>query len=323
VAEDFTSIRQMLVAILQDIPNIQIICEVTDGLHAVEKATELNPDLILLDIGLPSLNGIEAARRIRDLCPKSKIVFVTQEVSPDVVREALGAGANGYVVKTDAGRDLRPALEAVLRGEQFVSRTAATAIANLRNVKAGVQAQELHLPRLHEAAFYSDGASFVSTFAHFIVSAIRAGDSAIVVLTKFNRNVLLERLQSEGLDIPALSEHGRYFSLEPSDVLSAFMVNGSPDRDRFLKIAGDIFMTGAKALEANHNCVAICGECSALLWSQGNAKAAVRLEQLWDELANTRNMHLLCAYPRYGFQGEMGRQDFDSICAEHSAVYLR
>lgn len=326
VAEDYTLVRQVLVAALETIPNIRVICEVADGSHAVAKAKALQPDLILLDIGLPNLNGIEAARQIRDLSPKSKIIFVTQEISSDVVRAAFEAGASGYVVKTDAGRDLRAAVEAVLRGEQFLSSTAPSANANEQTPEStvlGIPPQKLQLSRLHEAQFYSDDASFLDTFAKFIISAIKAGDAAIVVLTKSHRDALVQRLQADGLDIPAVSEQGRYLSLDPSDVLSTFMVNNLPDRDRFMKMVGDIFMVGAKALEAKHNMVAICGECAPLLWSQGNKWAAVRLEQLWDEFAKSRNVHLLCAYPRYCFQGEMGRHVFDNICAQHSTVYLR
>ena len=98
-----------------------MICEVSDGLEAVQKAEELKPDLILLDIGLPSLSGIEAARQIRELSPESKIIFVSQELSADVVQEALSTGANGYVFKTQAGNDLLAAVEAVILGKQFVS----------------------------------------------------------------------------------------------------------------------------------------------------------------------------------------------------------
>ena len=326
VAEDYTSVREMLVVTLGTIPNIQIICEVADGSHAVEQANALQPDLILLDIGLPNLNGIEAARQIRGLSPKSKIIFVTQEISPEVVREAFEAGASGYVVKTDAGRELRAAVGAVLRGEPFVSSTAAAATANLYPSEAmvpGVLPQTLELSRFHEVHFYSDDASFLDTFANFIGSAIKAGDTAIVVLTKPHRDALLQRLQADGLDIPALSEQGRCLSLDPSDVLSTFMVDNLPDRDRFMKMAGDIFMTGAKTVEAKHNLVAICGECALLLWSQGNERAAIRLEQLWDEFAISRNVHLLCAYPRYCFDAEPGRHVFNNICAQHSAVYLR
>jgi DNA-binding NarL/FixJ family response regulator len=100
---------------------LQVICEVTDGQDAVVKAEELQPDLIVLDIGLPTLNGIEAARQIRTLSPQSKILFLTQESSPGVVQEALSLGASGYVVKVDAARELSAAVEAVLQDNRFVS----------------------------------------------------------------------------------------------------------------------------------------------------------------------------------------------------------
>ena len=102
-------------------PALQIVGETSDGLEAVHKAEELQPDLIVLDIGLPTLNGIEAARRIRKLSPESKIVFISQESSADVVQEALALGALGYVVKAHAGSELLAAVEAVLEGRQFVS----------------------------------------------------------------------------------------------------------------------------------------------------------------------------------------------------------
>jgi DNA-binding NarL/FixJ family response regulator len=100
---------------------LEIVCELSDGLAAVQKAEELKPDLILLDIGLPGLNGIEAGRQILKLVPNAKIIFLTQESSEDVVQEALRLGARGYVVKTQAGSDLMPAVEAVLQGKQYVS----------------------------------------------------------------------------------------------------------------------------------------------------------------------------------------------------------
>jgi DNA-binding NarL/FixJ family response regulator len=101
---------------------LHIVGEVADGLEAVQKAEELLPDLILLDIGLPTLGGVEAAQRIRELSPQSRILFVSQENSVHVVRGALAEGAKGYVAKTDARRKLMTAVDAVLRGEQFVSR---------------------------------------------------------------------------------------------------------------------------------------------------------------------------------------------------------
>jgi DNA-binding NarL/FixJ family response regulator len=104
-------------------PELQIIGEACDGLEAVQKAVELQPGLIVLDIGLPSLNGIEAARRIRKLSPNSRILFLSQESSAEVVQEALRLGALGFVIKAHAGSQLLPAVEAVLRNEQFVDST--------------------------------------------------------------------------------------------------------------------------------------------------------------------------------------------------------
>jgi DNA-binding NarL/FixJ family response regulator len=121
VIEDYEPFQRFVASMLEALPELQIICKVSDGLEAVQKAEALQPDLILLDIGLPSLNGIEVARQIRKLSPESKILFVSQESSADVVREALGTGAQGFVVKSDARRELLEGVNAVLRGERFVS----------------------------------------------------------------------------------------------------------------------------------------------------------------------------------------------------------
>jgi len=110
-----------VLSVFSKTPEFQIICEASDGLEAVQKAEELKPDLILLDIGLPKLNGIQAARQIRKLAPSSKIIFLSQESSADVVQEALDLGAMGYVVKAYAGSELLAAVEAVCQGRRFVS----------------------------------------------------------------------------------------------------------------------------------------------------------------------------------------------------------
>jgi DNA-binding NarL/FixJ family response regulator len=121
VVEDFAPFRQFIRSTLGERANLQVICEVADGLDGVQKGEELKPDLILLDIGLPTLNGIEAARQIRKLAPESKIIFLTQESSADVMQEAISLGACGYVVKARAATDLLAAVEAVIAEESFVS----------------------------------------------------------------------------------------------------------------------------------------------------------------------------------------------------------
>jgi DNA-binding NarL/FixJ family response regulator len=121
VVEDFVPFQDFICSTLMKRPNLQVIGKVSDGQAAVERAEKLKPDFILLDIGLPTLNGIAAARQIRKVAPEAKIIFVTQESSPDVAQEALSSGARGYVLKTRAGTDLLAAVGAVLEGRQFVS----------------------------------------------------------------------------------------------------------------------------------------------------------------------------------------------------------
>ena len=123
VVDDFEPWRRFVSSLLRTILELQVAGEASDGLEAVQKAVELKPDLILLDIALPTLNGIEAARQIRKLVPESKIIFLSQESSADVVQAALSVGACGYVVKANAGRELPAAVETVISGMKFVRTT--------------------------------------------------------------------------------------------------------------------------------------------------------------------------------------------------------
>ena len=123
LVEDFRPQRSLTASLLSKDSTLAIISEANDGLEAIEQAQRLRPDVILLDIGLPKLNGLATARRIRNLIPSVKIVFVTQETDIDVVKEAFSLGALGYVHKQDAASSLLAAVVAVLRGERFVSRT--------------------------------------------------------------------------------------------------------------------------------------------------------------------------------------------------------
>lgn len=121
IAEDFAPFCRFLVSTLAKCEDLQLVGEASNGLEAVQKAEELKPDLILLDMGLPLLNGIQSACQIRNLLPHTKIIFITQEFSHDMVQEALKLGAKGYVLKTSAARDLQTAIETVLEGRLFIS----------------------------------------------------------------------------------------------------------------------------------------------------------------------------------------------------------
>jgi len=121
VVEDHEPFRLYVSSTLQGQANAEIVGELGDGVQAVEQAKALQPDVIILDIGLPRLNGIEAARQIRKVASTTRIIFLTQESSPDVVKAAFDLGARGYVIKAQAGLELVAAVNAVSRGERFVS----------------------------------------------------------------------------------------------------------------------------------------------------------------------------------------------------------
>jgi DNA-binding NarL/FixJ family response regulator len=121
LVDDYAPFRSLVRSALLKLRELQVVGEVSDGMDAVQKARELRPDLILLDIGLPTLDGIEAARRIRKLSPTSKILFVSANRCWEIAEEALRSGGGGYVVKSDAASDLLPAVKSVLKGRRFVS----------------------------------------------------------------------------------------------------------------------------------------------------------------------------------------------------------
>jgi DNA-binding NarL/FixJ family response regulator len=121
VVDDFEPWRQQLCSILQIRPEFRVVAEVGDGLEAVQKARELKPDLILLDIGLPNLNGIGSREALPSRSRCQDCLFDLPQRDRDVARAALSAGAQGYVLKTDPARELLTAVQKVLGGEHFVS----------------------------------------------------------------------------------------------------------------------------------------------------------------------------------------------------------
>ena len=332
VVDDYEPFRRFICSTMEQGLGLQVVGEASDGLDALQKSEELQPDLIVLDVGLPRLNGIEVARRIRKLSPESKILIVSQECSTDVAQEAFSAGVLGYVVKAHAGSELLTSVEAIQQGRRFIS----SGLSGLPFTKhaqgpdgfdypegaPSVALGKGQIARIHEVQFYSDDESFLVGFSCFIEAALQAGNAVIVAATEAHQSGLLEKLHLGGINLSAAIDQGRYLTLDITETLSTFMVNDLPDPVRFHHVTGDLVALAAKASKGKPPKIAVCGECAPTLWAQGKTDAAIQLEHLWDEIATTHDMDVLCGYVLTDFQQEQEAHVRERICAEHSAVWL-
>jgi CheY-like chemotaxis protein len=292
--------------------------EASDGWEAVEKAATLQPDVILLDVELPTLNGVEAARRILTSHPGARILFVSSHRSWDVVDAAMGTGARGYLLKTSAAGELVPAMETVAAGMRFIS-PALTG----RRVDSSKPTSTANLSRCHEAWFSSDEALLVDGYTRFLDAGLRAGKAVVFVAVDSRRKAVHQRLQMGGVDVDLAIEEGRLRVIDVAEALSLFLVDGWPEEARFWQAGASLIATARRAARGPHSNVAACGDGTASLLRAGRADAAIRLEQLWDALARTYNVDVFCGYSRAGALHHDGGDVLRRICAEHSAVSLR
>jgi signal transduction histidine kinase len=172
----------------------------------------------------------------------------------------------------------------------------------------------------HCVQFYGEDSSLLDELSSFIGTELLSGDAAVVIATKTHRDGLIQRLQSRGFSTALAMEEGRYIALDAEATLAMLMRDGMPDADLFSAIIGGVLDQATAATRGKPPRIAAFGEMVALLWARGDAAAAVRLEQLWNNLARTYPLSLRCAYPMTDFSREDHSDSFLKICAEHSQV---
>jgi signal transduction histidine kinase len=173
----------------------------------------------------------------------------------------------------------------------------------------------------HTAQFYASDTFLLDALSRFVGTALVTGDAAVVIATKAHRDGLIQRLQSCGLEMGRAIEQGRYIALDAAETMAMFMVDSSPDATLFTEVIGSVLgLAAAAATNGKPGHISAFGEMVALLWQQGYGEAAVRLEQLWNNMSRIYPLSLRCAYPMSGFDREEHGDLFLKICAEHSHV---
>src|SRR6202521_3790533 len=174
----------------------------------------------------------------------------------------------------------------------------------------------------HVVYFYQESDSLLDALCNFVGPPLDAGNAAVIIATKVHRDGLQHRLTARGLDTAKASKQGRYVALDAPEILSKITVEGMPDGARFFEVVGGTIARTRALLKPASPEIVVFGELVSLLWKEGKIEAAIRLEQLWNELAKKHPFSLRCAYPVANFYGEKNAQPLMRVCAEHSAVVL-
>ncbi len=183
-----------------------------------------------------------------------------------------------------------------------------------------MSSSRLRSPAVHSVHFYDADEALIQRLQSVLLSSVEAGNSILVVATDGHRAQLTAALKKRGLDVFRLENDGTLTFLNAHETLSLFMVNGLPDRERFLSSVGALVLSAKQVARNASRGLTVFGEMVAVLWEQGNKAAALQLEALWNDLLNDRVFHLHCAYPRSLFAGVNDLAGIQAICEGHSHV---
>ncbi len=172
----------------------------------------------------------------------------------------------------------------------------------------------------HIAHFYTDDSSLLKTLSKAIAAALVAGGAGICVGTRRHRDELLGQLEDRGLNTGRLIRQGRLLLADAAETLSRIVVDGAPDRARFMEVVGELIRRARSAADDTNPKIAVFGEMVALLCADGKPEQAIQVEQFWNALAQTESFSLQCAYPISNFSSAEHNEDFLKICGQHSLI---
>jgi len=314
VVDDFEPWRRRIAAELSKSQRWRVVAECADGPDAVREAAERKPDLIILDIALKSMNGVEAARRILADNPRARILFITGQHSPDIAEAALATGARGYLLKPEAGGALLRAVEAVAAGAQFISPGLPSDLGDATNARVDAHR--------HAAVFHSLETALVDEYARFAEHALERGRPVVVVAPRSCLESVHARLEARGVPVSGAIDEGRLQMCDVEPEVARLTLPGAYDRERVREFAAAILGDGTTSAPGQR--AAVCGELAPHLWKQERADTALDMERVWDAAVRVSGADLLCGYCVDAARlADDGYSVFREICALHETTQVR
>ena len=315
VVDDYEPWRRRVATELEKSGRWRVAGECEDGGDAVREAAAQKPDLVILDIGLKTMNGVEAARRILAGDPTVRILFLTGQQSPEVAEAALAIGARGYLLKPEAGGALLRAMESVVAGARFVSP-------GLPDYVLDATARSTSSPR-HTAAFHAKDAALADEYVRFAEHALGRGRPVVVVAPRAALENVHARLEARGVKVDRAIDDRQYQAVDIEPELSRLMPEGRYDRERFRESAEGILRDArTRAVSGVHP--AVCGEIAPHVWKQGRSDLAIDIERVWDEAVTSFGADLLCGYCVDSSRlADADYSVFREICGAHGTVHVR
>jgi len=309
IADDNPAILQTVARVLS--PQFNVVSTVKDGGQALDLAARANPDLIVLDIQMPRINGFEAARKLGNTKSVSKIVFLTAQEDDDYVSESLNLGARGYVLKHRLHSDLLPALNLALNDRFFISPHAFSGSSNLQ-------------PARHVLQFYRDETAFLRQVSDFTCAALRNNELVFAFLDKNGITFIGHRLHDAGINYAAAITRGQLW-LFTVESMSSLLLRGEPsDLKTFDVVFRTCLRLATDRATNDHRKLTIFSDVMGTILRQGYAyELAAGIEAVWNEMIPRHSCTVYCGCPLKQLGTRASRQVLSRICCNHGDVIAR
>jgi CheY-like chemotaxis protein len=284
--------------------DFDVVASVSDGRQALDAAKRCDPDVAVLDVTMPVMDGFQAARELRRSGARTRVVFLTMHQEDEFLHAAMACGASGFVCKTRIHVDLGSAVGHAVAGRRFLPSVASLHAAMVE--------------RSHVLQFHRSGTGYAEDVGALLGGSLIRGDVVGIVAPEPTRLGIEHVLRRRGFELQRLVGEGRGIAVDVDEALEQLMVAGMPDEGRLEALIGVLDRARLASPLGARARLTVFGELSATLWQRGMADAAVQMERLWNRLTADLPIVTVCAYP-HGADAAHSHQ-FGSICDEHDLV---